>query len=91
MSDSPWAVAITAADGTLSLTGPFGFRHRAEHFAESVDGIDARPLELEAPAKVRDELRHAGNWTPPNSETRRRRMHAAKLADPNRLDWSDYR
>lgn len=97
---NPWIVILTADDGTATAVGPFGARHRADNFADSVDG-EATAVMLETPASVRAELTERGLWAPPNGAARRARggnsftrgqdQLAAKRADPNRLDWSEAR
>lgn len=67
---NPYVVILTAEDGTVSVVGPFGARHRAENWADSVDG-EAQAVMLESPAAARAELTEQDRWVPLSRAQRR--------------------
>lgn len=72
---SPWVVLLTAEDGTVSVVGPFGAKHRAENWADSVDG-EAQAVMLESAAAARAELAEQDRWVPLTRAQRRVRSAA---------------
>lgn len=66
-----WVVVLTADDGTIAVVGPFGARHRAENWADQVDG-EAQAVVLESPTLARAELAERDLWVPSTAQQRRR-------------------